>query len=108
MQTLCLVLLVAIVIIARMWFARKDVQNAKQKHKKSLEILDAQWECIHAGEDFAYAILESHPGLIHYDNELGDLAEHLAKTREMLHRAIQENHEDGYRSPLRKFLPADS
>ncbi len=105
MQTLLCTILAVAVISAAVLFGRKDKQQSEAAHKKSLAILDDQWAFIHLAEDFACAVLESHPELIHYDEELRELAGQVAEARERLHRVVHNNKADDYQSPLRELLP---
>ena len=76
----------------------------EQAHKKDLAVFDAHAAFSKAAHEFAIAVLESHPELIRYDEELRALAERVAKTREYYHLAVADDPTDGYQSPLRELL----
>lgn len=81
-----------------------DGHRTRRRAAQGLRVVESQWAFIHAADDFACSILEDHPELIRYDEELRILAERVALTREALHQAVHNNTSDGYQSPLRELL----
>ena len=79
-----------------------------EAHQRNLAALHANAAFEAAAHEFVLVVLESHPELIEYDQELRSLAERVARERERAHRAalhaIFEDTNDGYQSPVRKFL----
>ncbi len=87
------------------WLVSKILEcRDRPRYEKLLVTQDAEEAFSKAAHEFVIVVCENHPELVHYDEELRELAERVAETREALHQSVHGCVNDGYRSPLRALL----